>query len=160
MIAQLSPNAAIGLWLTFSNVGTSTGVIESIFVLLREVSCDSIISFPTFNEGFNHIDLKPVPAPERPVLPFAIKAGESVQKKILFATPIDGFKFVENSKYILSLYIQMADQQRAIQCTKKELIIVEKLEAGRVNASMVPLAIDKPIEIPVGKPELNYWEII
>jgi hypothetical protein len=155
-LAQTRDGAIIGLWLTFSNIGSTTGVVESLFLILDSIPYTSTKEFIAYNEGFDPSVLNPVPATKRPVLPFAIKSGESTIKQILFTN--QGFIF-KKGIYQLRVYCILSNENRARQSTTKRLKLIEDFEDGRVNTSIEPIATEE-IQIPFKYERLDYWRFI
>jgi hypothetical protein len=158
LIARSQDGAFIGLWLTFSNIGTATGVIESLFLTLKDKQNDLIDGFIAYNEGFDPAKLDPQPATAKPMLPFAIRAGESVTKQILFTN--DSFKF-KKGVYQLITYQMLSTENRAKQCSIKELEIIEDFSDGEIvpNTSIQPVAENK-IQIPLIETRFEFWKFV
>ncbi len=117
--------------LTFSNVGSRTGIIETLKIELELEDGSKLGYAPAIEpmkieylaDGLNH------PAPkayEAPVTSFSLKAGESIFKNILFKNEIRS-NVLKKGKYILRVYYRMAGESGFLQCSERKIWITEDL---------------------------------
>jgi hypothetical protein len=159
LLGNTIENAIIGLWLTFSNVGSSTGVIESIFILLRDPLNDQITPFIAYSKDFDEDDPKVGSPFEKPVPPVALSPNSSIDMKILFVNEENNdFKF-SAKEYFLNVYLMESGKEKANLCVNRHIKLSEEMEIDKPKVTIDPTGTEKILEIPLN-PRLKWWELI
>jgi len=161
-IANLPQGASINTHLSFTNIGSTTGIIETIFVTLGYISINSKLSafFPVQEDCPNNY-IPPNAYEGNPMYPFAIEPKSSISKKILFCN-YENFQF-QLGEYDLKIYYVLAGKEKAELFSERRIKVmkVPKFTNERFEyiTGAAPIAID-PLEVPPANANFEWWRVV
>jgi hypothetical protein len=115
----------------FSNSGTSTGVINSVFINLKCISRHSSNQrFFPFKEDFDLDKLvggHNFSSIDNPFRPFMVEKSMGIIKQnFLFSSEDENYRFY-NGEYIIEIYVLLAGKKKPIKVLEQKLLIREDL---------------------------------
>lgn len=161
-LGQHGNGGLLGMWITFSNKGSTTGIIESILVLFNELSGGHKEPFSAYNEDYDarNPDITPS-AIDRPLLPFAIEPKASVTKKILFVNPKENINFrFKKGDYLLEVYCSLSGKKKFHLYSKRKIRINEDIEIGHALTTFDIIGTDDFLLVPHEVTEIDWQKVI
>lgn len=143
-------NTYIFPYLTFSNIGNRTGIVETLKLEL-ELESGFVLTYFAYIEPMKPSYLKPeneIPKGyERPVHSFAIPPESSKSKSILFANN-NTFRFIKGS-YTLKVFYRLSKDNDFIECSKRHIRLDRDLGPEEWPVSSDPLGTSDVFDFPL-----------